>query len=115
MPAASRPSCIARRSASRSERRIWPRRSSTSSNSSDAPIQVTPNGGATSLTLVTWFDTMPAGSLRGLVLGSSDLQRDCDELAAKGVEFDQPLQERPWGAEAVIRDPDGNAIVLQQA
>jgi catechol 2,3-dioxygenase-like lactoylglutathione lyase family enzyme len=78
-------------------------------------IQVTPDGGTTSLTLVDWFDTMPAGSLRGLVLGLSDLRRDCDELAAKGVEFEQPLQERPWGAEAVIRDPDGNAIVLQQA
>lgn len=78
-------------------------------------IQVTPNGGATSLTLVTWFETMPPGSLQGLVLGSTDLRRDCDELAANGVEFERPLQEEPWGAEAVIRDPDGNQIVLQQA
>ena len=27
-----------------------------------------PPGGQTSLTLVTWFDSMPAGALRGLVL-----------------------------------------------
>ena len=77
-------------------------------------VQVTPQAGGTSLTLVNWFDTMPAGSLQGLVLGLSDLQGDCAALAAAGVEFAQPLQEQPWGAEAVIRDPDGNTIVLQQ-
>jgi uncharacterized glyoxalase superfamily protein PhnB len=65
--------------------------------------------------LVTWFDTMPPGSLQGLVLGSSDLRRDCEALTAGGVEFVRELQEQPWGAEAVIRDPDGNQIVLQQA
>jgi uncharacterized glyoxalase superfamily protein PhnB len=58
---------------------------------------------------------MPPGSLRGLVLGSTDLQRDCEGLTAHNVEFERPLQEQPWGAEAVIRDPDGNQIVLQQA
>jgi catechol 2,3-dioxygenase-like lactoylglutathione lyase family enzyme len=78
-------------------------------------VQVTPNKGAPSLTLVTWFDTMPAGSLQGLVLGSDDLEADCDRLAAQGVEFDRPLQEQPWGTEAVICDPDGNKIVLQQS
>ncbi|HEX9362172.1 MAG TPA: glyoxalase superfamily protein [Candidatus Dormibacteraeota bacterium] len=78
-------------------------------------IQVTPRGGATSLTLVTWFESMPPGSLQGLVLSSDDLQRDYDEFVAKGVEFDRPLHEQPWGMEAVIRDPDGNRLVLQQA
>ena len=78
-------------------------------------VRVTPQAGGTSLTLVNWFETMPAGSLQGLVLGLTDLQHDCDELAASGVEFAQALQEQPWGAEAVIRDPDGNQIVLQQA
>jgi catechol 2,3-dioxygenase-like lactoylglutathione lyase family enzyme len=78
-------------------------------------VQVTPKGAMTSLTLVTWFETMPPGSLQGLVLTCDDLQRDCDELMARGVEFDRPVQEQPWGLEAVIRDPDGNRIVLQQA
>lgn len=78
-------------------------------------VQVTPRGASTSLTLVTWFDTMPPGSLQGLVLGSNDLESDCDRLAGAGVEFDRPLEEQPWGKEAVIRDPDGNKIVLQQA
>jgi catechol 2,3-dioxygenase-like lactoylglutathione lyase family enzyme len=78
-------------------------------------LQVTPREGAVSLTLVTWFETMPPGSLRGLVLGSQDLERDCERLRAQGVEFDQPVHEQPWGKEAVVRDPDGNRLVLQQA
>jgi catechol 2,3-dioxygenase-like lactoylglutathione lyase family enzyme len=77
-------------------------------------IQVTPKRGSVSLTLVTWLDTMPAGSLQGLVLGSDDLKRDCEDLQTRGIEFDRPLQEQPWGAEAVICDPDGNKLVLQQ-
>jgi uncharacterized glyoxalase superfamily protein PhnB len=75
---------------------------------------VTPKRGATSFTLVTWFATMPPGSLQGLVLGSNELRSDCDRLDAQGVEFDRPLQQQPWGEEAVIRDPDGDKIVLQQ-
>jgi uncharacterized glyoxalase superfamily protein PhnB len=45
-----------------------------------------------------------------------DLEADYERLQARGVEFDGPPQERPWGAiEAVMSDPDGNGIVLQQA
>jgi uncharacterized glyoxalase superfamily protein PhnB len=50
-----------------------------------------------------------------LVLGSNDLQRDYMELVAKGVGFDRPLQEQPWGMETLIHDPDGNRLVLQRA
>jgi catechol 2,3-dioxygenase-like lactoylglutathione lyase family enzyme len=78
-------------------------------------IQVTPKGASTSLTLVDWFESMPAGSLQGLVLGIDDLEGYCDELLSRGVEFERQLQEQPWGDEAVIRDPDGNMLVLQQA
>jgi uncharacterized glyoxalase superfamily protein PhnB len=63
---------------------------------------------------VTWFESMPAGSVRGLVLRSDDLKADYEALLAKGVEFDGPRQTRPWGSEeAVLHDPDGNALVLQ--
>jgi predicted enzyme related to lactoylglutathione lyase len=77
-------------------------------------IQVAPRGATTSLTLVTWFDTMPPGSLRGLVLRSDDLQADYAGLKSRGVEFEGPPQRQPWGTEAVFRDPDGNSFVLQQ-
>ena len=37
-------------------------------------VEVAPRGAATSMTLVTWFETMPPGSLRGLVLETDDLE-----------------------------------------
>lgn len=73
-----------------------------------------PPDGGTALTLVTWFGSMPAGSLRGLVLASTDLAADYRRLTGLGVDFDQPPTEQPWATEAVLRDPDGNELVLQQ-
>jgi catechol 2,3-dioxygenase-like lactoylglutathione lyase family enzyme len=79
-------------------------------------IRVAPRGGSTSLTLVTWFESMPPGSLQGLVLTSSDLKSDYEALVAKGVMFDGPPEPQPYAAlETVLRDPDGNGLVLQQA
>jgi predicted enzyme related to lactoylglutathione lyase len=78
-------------------------------------VQVAPKAGTTALTLVTWFPSMPPGSLRGLVLSSGNLQADYEQLVAKGVQFDGPPQQQPWASEAVLRDPDGNRLVLQQA
>ena len=78
-------------------------------------VQVAPGAGTTALTLVTWFGTMPAGSLRGLVLACGDLDAEYQRLEAAGVQFDSPPQRQPWGTEAVLRDPDGNQLVLQQA
>jgi uncharacterized glyoxalase superfamily protein PhnB len=44
--------------------------------------------------------------------------RECrgwQRLHAAGVQFDSPPQRQPWATEAVLRDPDGNMLVLQQA
>jgi len=78
-------------------------------------VQVKPRSSTVSLTLVNWFESMPAGSLHGLVLGSDDLHADYERLTASGVTFDSAPQVRPWATEAVLRDPDGNMIVLQQS
>jgi uncharacterized glyoxalase superfamily protein PhnB len=43
------------------------------------------------------------------------LQADYEQLVAKGIQFDGPPQQQPWATEAVLRDPDGNRLVLQQA
>jgi len=76
-------------------------------------VEVTP-GGATTLSLVTWHESMPAGCLRGLVFKSSNPQADYERLVAVGVEFDGPPYAGPGGAcQAVFYDPDGNALVLQ--
>jgi catechol 2,3-dioxygenase-like lactoylglutathione lyase family enzyme len=77
-------------------------------------IQVGPKGAATSLTLVTWFETMPAGSTKGIVLECDDLDATYQELAARGVHFNGPVQEEPWGRFATFDDPDGNGWILQK-
>ena len=77
-------------------------------------VQVAPRGSSTSLTLVTWFATMPPGSLQGLVLQSEDLDADYSTLLDRGVSFDSSPTQQPWGREAVIVEPDGNKLVLQQ-
>ncbi|MFU8875062.1 VOC family protein [Micromonospora sp. SL4-19] len=77
-------------------------------------VQVAPKGAATALTLVTWFPTMPPGSLKGLVLETDDLDGDVARLRERGVVFaDGGIQVAPWGRYATFDDPDGNGIVLQ--
>jgi catechol 2,3-dioxygenase-like lactoylglutathione lyase family enzyme len=78
-------------------------------------ISVKPTNGRIVISLVNWFETMPAGSLRGLVLRSKDLKATYAELSARGVQFESLPEVRPWGTEAVFRDPDGNSFVVQQA
>ena len=62
-------------------------------------------------------DTAMTGeiSLRGLVLACDDLDAEYQRLHTAGVQFDSPPQRQPWATEAVLRDPDGNMLVLQQA
>jgi catechol 2,3-dioxygenase-like lactoylglutathione lyase family enzyme len=75
-------------------------------------VQVRPRGSVTSLTLVTWFPTMPAGSLKGTVLESDALESDIAGLQSKGVKIGA-IETAPWGRFATFDDPDGNGIVLQ--
>ena len=77
-------------------------------------VMVRPPGAQTALTLVTWFDSMPAGSLKGLVVETLDLDATVAELAAKGVETTPP-EDAPWGRFVMFDDPDGNGLVLQQS
>lgn len=52
------------------------------------------------------------GTMHGLGLNVDDCRKTCDELRAKGVEFIQEPEERPYGVEAVARDNSGNWMVL---
>jgi predicted enzyme related to lactoylglutathione lyase len=75
-------------------------------------VQVAPKGAATSITLVNWFESMPAGSVGGLVLESDDLDADIARLADRGVPVSD-VQDEPWGRYVTLKDPDGNSLVLQ--
>ncbi len=67
----------------------------------------------TSITLVTWFKKMPAGSMQGLVIRTDDIEQDVKELRSKGVEI-KPIEETAWGKYASLKDPDGNGLSLHQ-
>lgn len=79
-------------------------------------VQLRPPGGGTEITLVTWFETMPAGSLRGAVLSCDDIEQTAKDLTARGVAMEDGgrIQEAPWGRWVVVDDPDGNSWVIQQ-
>lgn len=52
------------------------------------------------------------GGLPGLGLAVDDCQATYEELSAKGVEFLQTPEQRPYGVEALMRDNSGNWMVL---
>ncbi len=76
-------------------------------------VQVRPPGSQTSISLVTWFPGMPAGSVQGTVLETDDLDKDVTELTARGVRIEGGIQQMPWGRFVTFDDPDGNGLVLQ--
>ena len=76
-------------------------------------VQLAPPAGGTSITLVTWFEQMPAGSVTGLVLGCADIQATCDELAGRGLSL-APIEKQFWGTFSTFQDPDGNGWVLSE-
>jgi catechol 2,3-dioxygenase-like lactoylglutathione lyase family enzyme len=70
-------------------------------------------GSALSITLVTWFENMPAGCINGLIIKTDDLNKDKEELTAKGVAAGE-IDQTPWGDFMAVIDPDGNRISLHQ-
>jgi catechol 2,3-dioxygenase-like lactoylglutathione lyase family enzyme len=53
-----------------------------------------------------------SGGLPGIGLNVDDCRATYEALSAKGVEFVQPPEERPYGVEALMRDNSGNWMVL---
>ncbi len=78
-------------------------------------VQVAPKGAQMSITLVTWFDSMPPGSLRGLMLDTDDLDGDIATLTERGVRFEGDIQQQHWGRFVTFTDPDGNGLILRSA
>jgi predicted enzyme related to lactoylglutathione lyase len=76
-------------------------------------VELVPPAGGASIALVTWHDAMPAGCLRGLVLGTDDAHAAFAQLRSRGVSFaETDVQDSPWGQHATFCDPDGNSWVL---
>ncbi len=78
-------------------------------------VQLTPPGGGVSISLVTWNQEMPPGSVKDLYLACTDIGATYDELAARGVQFTQAVFDTPFGRFAHFVDPDGNGWSLHEA
>lgn len=69
--------------------------------------------GQTSITLVNWFEKMPAGSLQAVTILTDSIEDDRARLTANGIVVGK-TDETPWGKFASVADPDGNLWVLHQ-
>jgi predicted enzyme related to lactoylglutathione lyase len=59
-------------------------------------------------------DLMGKGFAGTVFLTTDDCQASYEDLKARGVEFTEPPEERPYGIDSGFRDPSGNAFRLTQ-
>jgi predicted enzyme related to lactoylglutathione lyase len=57
---------------------------------------------------------MGKGFAGTVFLGTDDCQASYEELTARGVEFVEPPEARPYGIDSAFRDPSGNNIRVTQ-
>ena len=59
-------------------------------------------------------DLMAKGFAGTVFLTTDDCRADYETLKARGVEFSETPEERPYGIDAGFRDPSGNSLRLTQ-
>ena len=57
---------------------------------------------------------MAKGFAGTVFLTTDDCRASYDELVARGVEFSEKPEERPYGVDAGFRDPSGNSVRLTE-
>ena len=61
------------------------------------------------------IEALTAKGFAGTVfLTTDDCQKSYEELSARGVEFTEQPEERPYGIDSAFRDPSGNHFRLTQ-
>ena len=61
------------------------------------------------------IESLMAKGLAGTVfLTTDDVRRDYETLSARGVEFSETPEDRPYGIDCGLRDPSGNSLRLTQ-
>jgi len=87
-------------------------------------VQLTPPGSSCSVAMVSGFDEMQPGSLKGVQLVVSDIEKARQQLVERGVEV-TPVRHSvdgewrdghggPWNAFIFFSDPDGNCWTVQE-
>jgi uncharacterized glyoxalase superfamily protein PhnB len=59
-------------------------------------------------------DLMSKGFAGTVFLETEDCQASYEELKARGVEFTEAPEQRPYGIDSGFRDPSGNSVRLTQ-
>jgi uncharacterized glyoxalase superfamily protein PhnB len=59
-------------------------------------------------------DLAAKGFAGTVFLTTDDVHASYEQLRARGVEFTEPPEERPYGIDSGFRDPSGNSIRLTQ-
>lgn len=77
-------------------------------------IELAPEPGEATITLVTWFPNMQPGGVTGMVLETDNIDDTYKELQDRGLEM-TPLESAMWGRYTTFNDPDGNGWVLQES
>ena len=57
---------------------------------------------------------MARGFAGTVFLTTDDINATYDELTARGVDFTEKPEQRPYGMDSAFRDPSGNSIRLTQ-
>jgi uncharacterized glyoxalase superfamily protein PhnB len=57
---------------------------------------------------------MAKGFAGTVFLTTEDVHTDYEQLKARGVEFSEPPEDRPYGIDSGFRDPSGNNLRLTQ-
>lgn len=79
-------------------------------------IEVRPPRGETGLALFTApGQESRVGTFAGLSFECDDVQKTYAELTAKGVEFAKPPKAESWGVMAIMKDSEGNQIVMSSS
>lgn len=65
-------------------------------------------------TRVQVLDLTAKGFGGTLFLTTDDVQATYEELTARGVEFNEPPNQMPYGIDSGFRDPSGNSVRLTQ-
>ena len=55
------------------------------------------------------------GTFTGISMECDDVQKTYEELIARGVEFAKPPKTESWGVSAIMKDSEGNQIVLSSS
>ena len=76
-------------------------------------LQLQPRDGGATISLVTWFEQLKPGGQQGLLIGIDDIDAEHARLSALGLEL-TPIAQEPWGRFTMLKDPDGNGLILTE-